>query len=105
MGASTFGALSSANLLHAAAQATPTYRALVVVYLAGGNDSHNLIVPTSATEYGQYLDSRQNLAVAQNELLAINPTTPDGRTYGIHPAAPGIQTLFEDGKLAIEWPM
>ncbi|MEM1450181.1 MAG: DUF1501 domain-containing protein [Planctomycetota bacterium] len=100
MGASTFGALSSANLLHAAAQATPTYRALVVVYLAGGNDSHNLIVPTSATEYGQYLDSRQNLAVAQNELLAINPTTPDGRTYGIHPAAPGIQTLFEDGKLA-----
>ncbi|MEM7516468.1 MAG: DUF1501 domain-containing protein, partial [Planctomycetota bacterium] len=99
--AGAFGALSSANLLHAAAQATPTYRALVVVYLAGGNDSHNLVVPTSTTEYAEYLDSRQNIAIAQNELLPINPTTPDGKTYGIHPAAPEIRSLFEDGKLAI----
>ncbi|MEM6671665.1 MAG: DUF1501 domain-containing protein [Planctomycetota bacterium] len=100
MTASTFGALSSARALHAAAQGTPDYRALVIVYLAGGNDSHNLIVPTSATEYAEYLDSRQNLAVEQNELLSITPATSDGKTYGLHPSVPELQSLFASDDLA-----
>ncbi|MDH5345715.1 MAG: DUF1501 domain-containing protein, partial [Gammaproteobacteria bacterium] len=44
--------------------------------------------------------SRQNMAVAQQDLLPINPLTPDGADYGLHPSMPGVQGLFEQGRLA-----
>ena len=43
------------------------YRALVCVFLFGGNDSFNMLVPRSAAEHNAYLASRQNLAIAQAE--------------------------------------
>ncbi|MEO1700076.1 MAG: DUF1501 domain-containing protein, partial [Planctomycetota bacterium] len=98
--ASAFHALGSHNLLHAAS-GSGDYRALVVVYLAGGNDSFNLVVPTSAGAYADYADSRQNLAVPVNDLLSIQPTTSDGRTWGVHPSAPELQALFESGQMAV----
>ena len=76
------------------------YRALVCVFLHGGNDSFNMLVPRSDGEYAVYQDARQNLAIPQDQLLAINPLTPDGAQYGLHPSMGGIQSLFETGQAA-----
>ncbi len=77
------------------------YKALVCVFLFGGNDSYNMLVPTSQAEYNAYANSRQNLAIAQEDLLPINPLTSDGATYGLHPAMTGMQSLFEQGSAAL----
>ncbi|MEM6672447.1 MAG: DUF1501 domain-containing protein [Planctomycetota bacterium] len=76
------------------------YRALVCVFLYGGADTFNVLVPTSAAEYGVYASARGDLAETQSSLLPIQPITSDGATYGVHGQMPGIQRLFEDGKLA-----
>ena len=70
------------------------YRALVCVFLFGGNDSFNMLVPRSAAEYGAYAASRAGLAVAQTDLLPIDALNPDGALYGVHPSLPHVQTLF-----------
>jgi len=82
-------------------QKMPDYKALVCVFLFGGNDGYNLIVPTDTDSYGEYANSRQNLAVARENLLPITPLTNDGHTYGLHPQAAALQSLFGDGKMAI----
>jgi uncharacterized protein (DUF1501 family) len=70
------------------------YRALVCVFLFGGNDSFNMLVPRSAAEYNAYAASRQNLAVALDQLLPIEPLIADGAQYGLHPSMPHLQALF-----------
>jgi uncharacterized protein (DUF1501 family) len=77
------------------------YKALVCVFLFGGNDSFNMVVPRSDAEYTVYANSRQNLAVARDELLPIQPVTNDGALYGLHPLMPGIRDLFEGGRAAV----
>jgi uncharacterized protein (DUF1501 family) len=76
------------------------YKALVCVFLYGGNDSFNMLVPRSNAEYGLYASARQNLAVAQVDLLPISPAAGDGVEYGLHPSMGGIQTLFENSAAA-----
>lgn len=74
------------------------YKALVCILLAGGNDSFNMLVPTTNSAYNEYAVTRSNLALAQNSLLGLNGTT-GGQTYGIHPAMPEVQTLYNSGRL------
>lgn len=76
------------------------YKALVCVYLSGGNDSFNLLVPTSAADHGAYMASRGNLGITAGELLPINPIDPQGRSFGLHPSVPELQAMFESGSLA-----
>lgn len=78
------------------------YRALVCVFLHGGNDSFNMVVPNTTAEYNAYAASRQNLAVPQSDLLAINPVSlaPGSRAFGFHPAMIGMRDLFESGRAA-----
>jgi len=76
------------------------YKALVCVFLLGGNDSFNMLVPRSDAEYNAYAASRQNLAIEQGVLLPINPLNSDGSSYGLHPSMGGIQPLFESGRAA-----
>ncbi len=73
------------------------YKALVCVFLFGGNDSFNMVVPRSDLEYNEYAAARQNLAIAQSSLLPLNPLGPDpgGALYGLHPSLAEIATLFE----------
>lgn len=76
-------------------------KALVYVYLGGGNDSFNMLVPTSDAAYNQYSTSRSNLALNRNSLLALNGfTDSQNRTFGLHPAMPEMQALFNSSKLA-----
>jgi uncharacterized protein (DUF1501 family) len=77
------------------------YKALVCIFLSGGNDSNNLIIPTAASEYQNYAAIRQNLALPQGSLLPISPLNNDGHSYGLHPICPQLQTLFAENKLAI----
>jgi len=79
---------------------TAGYKALVCVFLYGGNDGFNMVVPRDPLGYGNYQTSRQNLAIAQNELLPITPRS--GGDYGFHPSMPDMQSLFAAGDLAIQ---
>ncbi|HMJ09310.1 MAG TPA: DUF1501 domain-containing protein [Pyrinomonadaceae bacterium] len=92
------------------------YKALVLVYMAGGNDGNNMVVPnhadTTISNYGVYSAARsaQGLAIPQNQLLPITVPRMGNLTYGLNPnlgplAAGainnGIHELWGQGKLAI----
>lgn len=89
--------------LQALAQSTggTDYKALVCVFLYGGNDANNLIVPLEATQFSRYQRARSSLALSQASLLPITPTNTAGVQYGLHPAMTGVQGLFEAGQAAV----
>ncbi|MBK8096512.1 MAG: DUF1501 domain-containing protein [Planctomycetes bacterium] len=94
--------LTEAAVAAVAGQPNPDYKALVVVFLEGGNDSFNMIVPRDATGHAIYQVSRGGMAVTRNSLLAITPQSgADTRQWGFHPAAPGLRTLFEAGTMSV----
>ena len=82
------------------------YKALVCIFLNGGNDSNNLVIPTIPSEYANYAAIRTPALALPNAdgsgaaALALNNLTVDGHTYGLHPACPELQGLFNAGKLA-----
>jgi uncharacterized protein (DUF1501 family) len=79
------------------------YKALVCVFLFGGNDSWNMVVPRSTAEYNVYAASRQTLAVPQDTVLPLNLAVPDasGWQFGMHPAMPELAGLFNNGRAAV----
>src|SRR5437763_1430723 len=70
------------------------YKALVCLFLQGGNDANNLIIPYDTSGYAAYAAARSNLALPQTGLLGISPKTPDGRSWALHAAVPELQSLF-----------
>jgi uncharacterized protein (DUF1501 family) len=78
------------------------YKALVCIFLQGGNDSNNLIIPTTSIQYNKYANTRTPiLAIPQSALLNLTGyTDPTGNTFGLHPSCPELQTLFGESKLA-----
>jgi uncharacterized protein (DUF1501 family) len=86
-----------------AADALPSdYKALVCLFLYGGNDSNNLLIPTDSADYQIYSTDRTVLALPQSTLLPIAPKTySDGRTWGLHPSLVEVQQLFAQGNLAL----
>ena len=82
------------------------YKALVCVFLNGGNDANNLFIPTDPSEYANYAAIRTPVLAIPNAdgsptaALALNPANADGHSYGVHPACPELRTLFNNGKLA-----
>ena len=103
VGTSVFGTLGSLTMANAMTkqQSFDDYKALVCVFLAGGNDAFNMVTPRSDDEYNTYAAARQSLAIPQNDLLPINPLTSDGAEYGLHPTMGGLQSAFEAGNMAI----
>ena len=75
-----------------AAQATPTndHKALVCIFLFGGNDSNNMLIPYDQANYDAYLGARGEIAVTRETLLPLNGTTPDGREFGHHDHGLGV---------------
>jgi uncharacterized protein (DUF1501 family) len=90
-------ALSNFSAVSANAQ-TSDYKALVCVFLFGGNDGHNTIVPLAGSEYAAYQTLRGSMALAPNEILPIGS---NGAPYGLHHALPELQNLYDQGKMAI----
>src|ERR1043166_1616895 len=71
------------------------YKALVCIFLAGGNDSNNPVIPTLTSEYNSYAAIRTPvLAIPSASVLGISPSNNDGHGYGFHPACTALQTLF-----------
>lgn len=79
------------------------YRALVCVFLYGGNDCYNMLVPSDLAHHNVYAAGRGALAIARDELLALNPlnSASDGGTYGLHPSMAPLRNLFDNGQAAL----
>ena len=71
------------------------YKALVCLFLYGGNDGLNTIVPTDATRYGQYSGVRAGLALPRASLIDLS-----GSSYGLHPALAALEPIWREGRLA-----
>lgn len=80
-------------------QAATDYKALVCIFMNGGNDCNNLLV--ALDQYAAYSSARAGaqLAIAQASLLPISPLS--GGSYGLHPSMPEIQALFDQGRVAL----
>ena len=90
-------ALSQAGLTVARAQTAGDYKAMVCIFLFGGNDAGNLLVPNDSGTYANYQRIRQNLALAQGSLVAIqDPVTKAG--YGLHPSFAPLAALYNTSK-------
>jgi uncharacterized protein (DUF1501 family) len=92
--------LKLAGSVAAATAGDSDYRALVCVFLAGGCDTFNVLVPRGDTEYGDYAAIRGPVALPQSSLLPINPIGLTGLQLGLHPALTNIQSLFNAGTAA-----
>ena len=94
------------NSLAAMAQGTTSdYRALVCVFLQGGNDGHGTVIATDPTSFAAFTQARSGapgLAYPMSELLPITPKTQQsGRTFALNPNLTGVQNLFSAGRAAI----
>lgn len=70
-------------------------KTLVCIFLHGGIDSFNTLVPRDNTRYGEYATTRTNLALPQNDLIPLNQVPGgDGHFYGVHPGMADIAELF-----------
>lgn len=97
-GAKAAATLGVSSLLAPISSAATLERACVCIYLLGGNDSNNMIVPLSS--YSAYARGRGGLALSSRSLLPIeSPST--SAAYGLHPALAGLQDLYNQGVLAI----
>ncbi len=94
-------ALNLAAVGSAAAQSSSDYKAIVCIFMYGGNDGNNMLVPRELTEYNQYQRLRTNLALPRDSLLPIAPNNTGSFQYGLHPAMAGIQGLFNQGKATL----
>ena len=88
------------GLVNALAQNAPDYKALVCVFLFGGNDSNNMVIPYDSAGYNAYKAARGGLALAQGSLLPITPASI-GSPFAFHPRFTGLQSLFNNKQLAV----
>ena len=114
LGASACSAMSTAGLLNtiltlrhinaAAADGVPAddpYKAIVCVFLYGGNDSNNLLIPRESSAHAKYLASRTVLGIPLTGILPLNALNDNGLSLGIHDSMTGCRDLFAQGKLAV----
>src|SRR5580658_1297428 len=94
------GSMAKFGEMNALAAAGSGYQALVCVFLLGGNDGHNTVVPitTAQQNYSLYQQTRGGLAIPQGSLL---PIANGSDTYGLHPSLPEIQSLYNQNKAAV----
>ena len=119
------GAPMALNLLAtgaAAAQTAGDYRAVVCLFMFGGNDSFNMVLPTDSASWNAYTTTRSSIALlAQGTppnagaqagsperlggvlpLALMSPSDARGRSLALHPLMGGLQTLFNtDRRLAV----
>ena len=93
-GALGMGSVGNLVLLPRSARAAD-YKALVCVFLYGGNDGLNTIVPTDTARYNQYAGVRGGLAIPKASLVSLG-----GVNYGLHPSLAALALVWADGKLA-----
>ncbi len=104
---SAMSSTTSFSLINALAQAAPgeDYKALVCVFLYGGNDGNNMIVPIEAGEYASYAIARAaqsdgGVSLPLADLLPLAPATASAR-YGLHPSLGDLKTLWDQSALGV----
>lgn len=86
------------------------YKAIVCLFLAGGNDSWNMLVPTDNATYNRYAAARTDMALSRDgdpdaptnrgPILPIDARGIEpGRSFGVHPAMPEVRDLFNSGAI------
>src|SRR5271155_3689170 len=104
--AGAFGISSSFSrfgLINALAQSPTDFRALVCIFLFGGNDANNLLIPMDTVGYANYQSIRGSLALAQGSLQPITSRTEQvgTKSFGLHPNLPELQGLYNKNELAV----
>jgi uncharacterized protein (DUF1501 family) len=116
MGVATPLAINLAAMSEAAAFDNSDYKALVCIFLYGGNDYANTVVPYDNTNYNLYSAIRGGgagqtaggIALARADLAATALTPAGGQVltdnlqYALAPQLVGLKTLFDAGKLAVQ---
>ncbi|MGO4209759.1 hypothetical protein AB4043_02880, partial [Terriglobus sp. YAF25] len=87
--------LISAPLLAQATSSNSGYRAIVCVYLDGGNDGNNTVIPADSY-YSQYATGRGALALDRTSLASLQATS-GGRLFGLHPSLKNVASLYNQG--------
>jgi uncharacterized protein (DUF1501 family) len=102
VGAATVGslALRPFGLLPALAQSGPNYRALVCVFLFGGNDSNNTVIPMDDTNYKAYQSIRGSLALSGSSLTPT-VTSNTGAPFAFHAKLAEVASMFSSKELAV----
>ena len=101
--AAASGLLAAIERNVALAQSATDYKALVCVFLQGGNDGENTLVRFDTAGYQNYAAIRtvaSGINIPQAQLLPVQPLR-GGPAYGFHPACAPLQTLFAQKKLAV----
>jgi uncharacterized protein (DUF1501 family) len=93
-GASATAALAQIGVSAAIAD-TSSYRAMVGVFLFGGNDAWNMVIPNDE-RYADYAAKRSSIAVKQD---ALTPLT--GTAFGLHPAMAPLKSAWDEGALSV----
>src|SRR5215472_1934120 len=89
--------------LNAAVAAAEDYKALVCIFMLGGNDGNNVIVPmkTDAQSYKEYFGVRGETLGLPQKLLGLIPAANGKEAYGFHPQLGPLRNLYNQGKLTI----
>src|SRR5258708_7740164 len=74
--------------------------AAVCIYLIGGNDSNNMIVPLDSASFSTYASARQDVALPQAAFLPVNSSKQQG-SFGFHPFLTQLRDLYQQGSLAV----
>jgi uncharacterized protein (DUF1501 family) len=82
------------------------YKAMVCVFLYGGNDPYNTVVPCDPQRYAKYQRTRTDIALERDKLadtvLQPRVALPDGQAYALAPTLSALKPLFDRGVLAIQ---
>ena len=85
-----------------AADLSGSYKALVCLFMHGGNDSHNWVVPLDAVDYAEYAKARQELAWPTHKLMPISVSSQTaGRSFGMPEELAPLRKWYEAGQAAI----
>ena len=105
LGAAAPLALNLSAIGAASAAGATDYKALVCVFLYGGNDPHNTIVGYDAASHARYARVRGTVAINRaalaNTVVTPEGGWPDDRQFALNPALSALMPVFEDGKLAL----
>jgi uncharacterized protein (DUF1501 family) len=81
------------------------YKALVCIFLSGGNDGHGTVIATDSASFNAFTQARSGapgLAYSMGQVLPISLKTPQsGRSFALNPYLGGVQNLFNAGRAAI----
>ncbi len=96
--------LASLGRVGYAEAAGADYKALVCLFLNGGNDGNHLLAPLDAEGYASYAAIRgagSGINIPQGEWLPITAASQGGRSFGLHPNLKGLKSLYDSGNAAL----